>query len=155
MRKYNWNRELLESTVKQSTCWLDWLRLLGIPTPGNNFKTLKAKAKLYNIDTSHFNSNYARTHRGLRVIKNREDNQIFSEGAPIKKSTVKQAYIDRILNGVPCCECCGIKTWNNKDIVFQLHHKDGNPKNHRIENLILLCPNCHSQTDNFSNKKRN
>ena len=152
--KYNWSKERLLDTVKSSNCWMAWLRALGIPTRGCNYRTLKSKAALYNIDTSHFSSIYARTHNGQRTIKNRTNEQIFIENGRIKIESVKSAYIDRILNKIPKCECCGIETWNEKTIVFQLHHKDGNNKNNKIENLILLCPNCHSQTDNFSNRKR-
>lgn len=50
------------------------------------------------------------------------------------------------------CECCGITEWNGKPIPFELHHIDGNKFNHRLENLILLCPNCHSQTETFRAK---
>ena len=55
------------------------------------------------------------------------------------------------------CECCGITEWNGKEIKFELHHKDGNHYNNNLENLQLLCPNCHSQTDMFrsSTKKKN
>ena len=45
--------------------------------------------------------------------------------------------------------CCGITEWNNKPIVLQLHHIDGNHNNNNLENLQLLCPNCHSQTENY------
>ena len=47
------------------------------------------------------------------------------------------------------CEICGITEWNNKPIICQLHHKDGNHLNNNLENLQILCPNCHSQTDNY------
>ena len=154
MKKYSWDKDLLEETVKNATCWNDWLKNLNIPTGGCNYETLKSKAALYGIDTSHFNIIYARTHRGQRIIKNRTNEQIFIENGRIKTESVKIAYIDRILHKLPKCECCGIENWNGKIIVFQLHHKDGNNKNNRIENLQLLCPNCHSQTDNFSNRKR-
>ena len=50
------------------------------------------------------------------------------------------------------CECCGLTEWNGKSINMELHHIDGNRFNHRLENLILLCPNCHSQTDTFRAK---
>ena len=50
------------------------------------------------------------------------------------------------------CEICGISSWNDKPISLELHHKDGNRTNHRLENLILLCPNCHSQTETFRAK---
>lgn len=53
------------------------------------------------------------------------------------------------------CEDCGIgDEYNGKPIVHQLHHKNGNPKDHRINNLQILCPNCHSQTDNWAGRKR-
>ena len=50
------------------------------------------------------------------------------------------------------CECCGISEWNGKKLNCALHHKDGNKHNNRIDNLIILCPNCHSQTDTFAGK---
>lgn len=150
--KYDWSKENLERTVKDANCWFNWLRLLNIPTRGCNYRTLKEKAKLYNLDISHFNYNYARTHNGKRILKNRTDDEIFNENIPIKTASVKKEYINRIL-GIAHCEQCGIISWNKKELVFQLHHKDGNHKNNKLENLILLCPNCHSQTDNYANKK--
>lgn len=47
------------------------------------------------------------------------------------------------------CECCGISEWNGKSLAMELHHIDGNSHNHLLSNLQLLCPNCHSQTNNF------
>lgn len=152
--KYNWSKELLEQTVKDCICWWDWMRAIQVPAKGCNYRTLKAKAKQYNIDTSHFNYNYAKTHNSKRVLKNRENDEIFNDTTPIKRASVKAAYIERILQGIPQCECCGIKNWNNKALTFQLHHKDGNDKNNKLDNLILLCPNCHSQTDNYRNLSR-
>lgn len=50
------------------------------------------------------------------------------------------------------CSCCGITEWNGKPLTLQLHHINGNNRDNRLENLTFLCPNCHSQTDNFSGK---
>ena len=50
------------------------------------------------------------------------------------------------------CEICGITEWNNLPITLQAHHMDGDRTNNTLENLSLLCPNCHSQTDNFCSK---
>ena len=50
------------------------------------------------------------------------------------------------------CECCGNSEWLGRKIVLELHHIDGNRNNNSLDNLILLCPNCHSMTDNFKSK---
>src|ERR1035437_3442941 len=52
------------------------------------------------------------------------------------------------------CEICGTNEWNGNFIALEMHHKDGNHDNNQIENLELLCPNCHSQTGNYKNKDR-
>ena len=52
------------------------------------------------------------------------------------------------------CEICGIKSWNNLALECELDHIDGNRANHKLENLRVLCPNCHSQTPTFRFKKR-
>ena len=53
------------------------------------------------------------------------------------------------------CEMCGVSTWNNSILALELDHIDGNHKNNDIENLRIVCLNCHSQTETFRNKKRN
>lgn len=51
------------------------------------------------------------------------------------------------------CDICGLEgTWNGKELQNQLHHKDGNKFNNKLENLQILCPNCHSQTDTYVSK---
>lgn len=50
------------------------------------------------------------------------------------------------------CEQCGITEWNGKYIRLEVHHIDGNHSNNKPENLMLLCPNCHSQTKNYRNR---
>ena len=45
--------------------------------------------------------------------------------------------------------------WNGNPLKLQLHHINGNHNDNRIENLQILCPNCHTQTDNFCGKNKN
>lgn len=52
------------------------------------------------------------------------------------------------------CEECLLKEWNNKLIPLEIHHKDGDHLNNKLDNLQLLCPNCHSFTDNYRGRNR-
>ena len=52
------------------------------------------------------------------------------------------------------CEACGLTEWLGRPLSMALHHVNGDGRDNRLENLQLLCPNCHSQTDNFSGRGR-
>lgn len=52
------------------------------------------------------------------------------------------------------CEKCGNSKWNDLPIPLELHHKDGEHSNNDLDNLLLLCPNCHAQTPNFRGKNK-
>ena len=51
------------------------------------------------------------------------------------------------------CESCGICDWKSSHISLELNHKDGVHSNHSLNNLEILCPNCHSQTKTYRNKR--
>lgn len=72
-------------------------------------------------------------------------------GTDIGKNTIKKYLSDTF--GYKC-SVCNISEWNNKSIVLELEHKDGNSKNNVLNNLCLICPNCHSQTDTFKGKNK-
>ncbi|MFM2269593.1 MAG: hypothetical protein RL757_3034 [Bacteroidota bacterium] len=50
------------------------------------------------------------------------------------------------------CESCQLEVWQKQPIPLELHHIDGNRYNNSLENLKLLCPNCHALTDNYRAK---
>lgn len=52
------------------------------------------------------------------------------------------------------CERCGLTEWLGKPAPLQLHHVNGDGRDNRPENLQILCPNCHSQTDSWGGRNR-
>jgi 5-methylcytosine-specific restriction endonuclease McrA len=83
--------------------------------------------------------------------------------APIELYLVKgrdtcRTHLKRRLLGeglkVNRCEACGLTQWRGQPLSMALHHLNGDGRDNRLENLQLLCPNCHAQTDNYSGKGR-
>jgi hypothetical protein len=73
------------------------------------------------------------------------------EAGKVIGSGVKRYLRERF--GDKCTECGQESTWNNKPLMLQLDHIDGDSDNNNINNLRLLCPNCHTQTETFGNNK--
>ena len=71
-------------------------------------------------------------------------------GKRSEPGTLKKFLIEEV--GEHCVECGQESTWNNKPLVLQLDHIDGDSDNNYPKNLRLLCPNCHTQTESFGSK---
>ncbi len=68
-------------------------------------------------------------------------------------TTMNQAmrkYFNKILGDH--CECGQGRIWNGKPLTLQLDHRNGDITDNRPENVRLICPNCHTQTDNWGVK---
>jgi len=97
------------------------------------------EAKGFNID--HF--------LGQGWNKSNFDYERFQAGKVIKSAAAIPALVQ--LRGHKC-ENCGAETWLGNPIPLEVHHINGDRLNNTLENLQLLCPNCHALTDNFKGK---
>lgn len=153
--RYKYTKENIEEAVKKSLAIAGVCRELNMKACGGNYKTLYAKIKEWSIDTSHFTG--AAWNKGINFKpfgKTYKLEDVLVKNSEYKSSNhlKKRLYAEGIKKKQ--CEECDITEWNNKKIIFELEHINGNNTDNRIENLKILCPNCHSQTPTFRNKKR-
>jgi Zn finger protein HypA/HybF involved in hydrogenase expression len=149
-----YKKEILEEIVKNSVNYLQVIRSLGLSESGGSQQHIKKIIISFGIDTSHFLG--YKTTAGLRnsnLIKiTRTSDDILSKGKTASTTQLKRALKEN--NVEYKCSSCGLIEWLGLPISIQIHHKDGDKYNNQISNLCYLCPNCHSQTDNWGQKKR-
>lgn len=110
----------------------------------NSTDSVKKLIDEYQLDISHF--------KGQGWSKDSVDMSIFQYNKSCKSDTMIRALT--ILRGWKC-EKCGRTEWEGQQIPLCVHHIDGNHINNQIENLQVLCPNCHAQTDNYCGRNKN
>ncbi len=156
MENTKYTKEFLEPIVKESGSIRQVLLKLGLKEAGGNYQNIKTRIKLLEIDTSHFHGMV--WNKGKKWSKSKDissklvEHSTYSSGLPINTYVLKNQLIK--LGFKPhMCENCNLSKWLEIDIPLELHHINGNKFDNRIENLQLLCPNCHALTDNYRAKK--
>ena len=146
------SKEQAQEVCKRVFSVADFCREVGWKPQGNNYRIFYKYVKEYDLDTSHFTGQ--RTNIGNKHNLGISDEEYFKKDKLIKSSEIIERLIRSGLKEYKCENPeCGISEWHGKKIRLQLHHIDGDHFNNEIDNLMLLCPNCHSQTDNFAGKK--
>jgi len=78
---------------------------------------------------------------------------VLGTGRRRNRSHVKWRLFEAGLK-VERCEICGLAEWQGRSLSLELHHVNGDGLDNRLDNLQLLCPNCHSQTDTWGGRNR-
>lgn len=152
MKKVEYTKELLEEKVKDCYSFAELCRRLGLGPEGSNPKTVRKKMDEFNVDYSHFTGQAWNANSNNPVYRGKYLPNL-SEHSSLSSSHVKELLFKLELKENKC-ECCGLTEWQGKPIICELHHLNGDVTDNRLENLTILCPNCHSQTDNFRRRNR-
>ena len=131
---------------------LDLCHKMGIENVGGeDYKEIKRIAKELNIELkfSYKKNTTCSYHPRIETKDILVENSTYKDTTKLKKRLFKE--------GLKECKCekCGITEWQGEPISLQIHHINGNHHDNRLENIQILCPNCHSQTDTYSGKNAN
>lgn len=155
MNRKTWTEEQLIEAVKKSTSVSGAMTELGLKTGGGAHRNIKQHIARLGLDTKHFTGQaWNKGMTGISAnIRPVEDYLTFHGEVEIashnlKMRLLKEGMLERK------CYSCGLIDWMGKPIPIQLEHIDGDHYNNLIENLIILCPNCHAQTDTYCGKNK-
>lgn len=153
MSKRKWTDEQLIEAVKTSLSFAEVMRKLGLKPAGSNYDTVKRKIKEYNLDISHMTGAAWNQGKRYRPINNPRplEEVLVQNSTWINTNNLRKRLLKEGVKEYKC-ECCGRTEWMGHPIALELHHVNGIKDDLRLENLQILCPNCHAFTDNYRGK---
>lgn len=149
-RKRTWTDEQLVDAVVSSRSAAEVLNRLGLKLAGGSYENLYLHIDRLGLSTSHF------TGMGWSRGMAKTPQEVLESLLPVLKlgNEVSKLRNRLIASGLkqPKCEECGIVEWCGKPAPLQVDHTNGNHFDNRLENLRILCANCHQQTETWGFK---
>jgi len=144
-------KEIFIQAISQCNSWLQVIKRFGLSQDtGFTYRNLKIRVKEENLDISHF------CHQAVinkfSPISKISLSEILVQNSSYSRTKLKKRLIKEGLLKEQCALCPQGPTWNGKPLVLQLDHINGVGDDNRLENLRLICPNCHTQTDTFAGR---
>jgi Zn finger protein HypA/HybF involved in hydrogenase expression len=144
--------EDFKKAVAESISIKQVLEKLKLTCSGGNYAYAKKRINKFGLSTSHFLGQAylkGKTHNwgiGIPFEEILVENSKNTNNSSLKRRLIKANLLEYR------CYNCNLTNWLGKPISLELEHKNGIHSDCRLENLELLCPNCHSQTSTYSGK---
>jgi 5-methylcytosine-specific restriction endonuclease McrA len=142
-------KDSIQEAIAKSFSWAGVCRQLGLKPNSGSQSHIKSRALLFDIPFTHFTGqghNKGNTRektnaieyciRGIRTSSDRLRRRLIRDG--YKKEE---------------CERCGITEWLGERVPLELDHIDSDNTNNEIQNLQIICPNCHALATNSRRKR--
>lgn len=144
----------MKEAIKTSRSMRETLRRIGLVPVGGNYLTLKRHIKQLGLDTSHFRGQP--WNRGLKITSNPGQplEAILKVGVFYKSFKLKRRLFAAGLKPQYCEKCGWAEKTTDGYLPLEIHHINGDPTDNRLENLEILCPNCHAMKPNYRARNR-
>jgi len=144
MKKRKWTEEQLRQAVSKSRSVRQILTALGLREAGGNYSQIKKYIKEYQINTKHLKGRG--WNKGLRGIGRPKIplNKILVKGSNFQSFKLKNRLLKAGLKKPKCEKCGWAKRSDDGRLPLELDHINGDSTDNRMDNLQILCPNCHS-----------
>jgi len=144
MKRRKWTEEQLKEAVASSFSIRQALSKLRLKRAGGNYAQIKKYIQEYNLDSSHFRGQA--WNKGLRGIGKPQKSleEILVKNSSFQSFKLKKRLFKAGLKPQYCEECGWAKKTPDGYLPLELDHINGDHKDNRLENLKILCPNCHS-----------
>ncbi|MEN3332591.1 MAG: hypothetical protein V7641_1956 [Blastocatellia bacterium] len=151
MRRRYTDDELIKA-VQTSVSIRQVLSKLGLVEAGGNYAIISRRIQSLKVNTSHFTGKGWRGGSRTAVVSAKPISEILQKGVVYQSFKLKRRLFLEGLKAQRCERCFG-REWLGQPIPLELDHINGDPTDNRIENLRILCPNCHALTETYRGKK--
>ena len=147
----------LKILIDSSKTWIELCDKLGYSKTGDNINGLKEYLKEKNINFTHLPiGNQWQSSDAFKNLDRQKKplEQLLNTHSKIDRGSLKNRLIKENKLANICASCKMEPIWNGQSLQLQLDHINGVNDDNRLENLRLLCPNCHSQTITYAGRNK-
>lgn len=152
--KRSYTDQQLSDAVAESFSIAGVLRKLHLRPAGGNYELVKRRIQELGLSTTHFTGkqwlkgkrNHTTRKRSLQDILVKEST--YTTTSDLKRRLLAEGLFERV------CSACGLTEWQGQPIPLEIDHINGARRDNRLENLRLLCPNCHALTMTYRGKNK-
>ena len=158
-RRRRWTDEQLRAAVASSRSVYEVFRVLGLRVGGGQHALIKRRIRELGLDTAHFLGQgwnkgdpqglLTRIRAKIPLEEILVANSRYSSTHDLKRRLLKAGLLEH-----GCYICDSPPEWRGQPLVLRLDHVNGDRRDHRLENLRLLCPNCDAQTPTFAGRNK-